>query len=179
MNHYALVYLIQWVSSVFVISHTIMWMSRNLTPLLGGQINWKKIIRSRDRKCLDFYLNSTADWANDNKSMVPVIAWRPTSESISLKLPSNWQANIMIGSDLVRSRRQAIIWANHYSGVIMSVMAFQNTSLTIVYSGVYSAADQQSSASLDFVRGIHRWPANSPHKGPVTRKMFPFDDVII
>ena len=38
-------------------------------------------------------------------------------------------------------------------------------------------ADQkkhQSSASLVFVRGIHRWPMNSPHKRPVTRKMFPF-----
>ena len=35
------------------------------------------------------------------------------------------------------------------------------------------------SASLAFVRGIHRWPVNSPHKGPVTRKMFPFDDVIM
>ena len=37
----------------------------------------------------------------------------------------------------------------------------------------------QSSALLAFVRGIHRWPVNSPHKGPVTRKMFPFDDVIM
>ena len=37
----------------------------------------------------------------------------------------------------------------------------------------------QSSASLAFVRGIHRWPVDSPHKGPVTRKMFPFDDVIM
>ena len=35
------------------------------------------------------------------------------------------------------------------------------------------------SASLAFVREIHRWPVNSPHKVPVTRKMFPFDDVII
>ena len=35
----------------------------------------------------------------------------------------------------------------------------------------------QSSASLAFVRGIHLWPVNHPHKGPVTRKMFPFDDV--
>ena len=46
----------------------------------------------------------------------------------------------------------------------------------------YSDADQrnhQSSASLAFVRGIHRGPVNSPHKGPVTRKMFPFDDVIM
>ena len=43
-------------------------------------------------------------------------------------------------------------------------------------------ADQrnhQSSASLAFVKGIHRWPVDSPHKGPVTRKMFPFNDVIM
>ena len=47
---------------------------------------------------------------------------------------------------------------------------------------VYSGADQrkhQSSTSLAFVRGIHRWPVNSPHKWPVARKMFPFDDVIM
>ena len=37
----------------------------------------------------------------------------------------------------------------------------------------------QSPASLTFVRGIHRWPVNSPHKGPVTRKMYPLDDVIM
>ena len=37
----------------------------------------------------------------------------------------------------------------------------------------------QSSASLAFVSGIHRWPVNSPHKGPVTRKMFLFDDIIV
>ena len=35
----------------------------------------------------------------------------------------------------------------------------------------------QSSGSLVFVREFHRWPVNSPHKGPVTRKIFPFDDV--
>ena len=70
----------------------------------------------------------------------------------------------------------------HYNDVIMSVMASQIPSLTIVYSAVYSGVDQrkhQRSASLAFVRGIHRSPVNSPHKGPVTRKMFPFDDVII
>ena len=102
----------------------------------------------------------------------------------------------------------------------MSAMASQIISLATVCSTVYSDADQrkhQSSASLSFVwgihrwpvnspasqsfaqllvqpqikenikaprhwtfvRGIHRWPMNSPHKGPVTRKMFPFDDVIM
>ena len=69
-----------------------------------------------------------------------------------------------------------------YCDVIMGAMASQITSLTIVYSTVHSGADQrkhQSFASLAFVRGIHRWPVNSPHKGPVTRRMFPFDDVIM
>ena len=64
----------------------------------------------------------------------------------------------------------------------MSAMASQFISLTIVYSSVYSGADQrkhQSSASLAFVRGIHRWPVNSSQKRPVTGKMCPFDDVIV
>ena len=73
-------------------------------------------------------------------------------------------------------------WNFHYCDVIMSPMASQITSLAIVYSIAYSGTDQrkhQSSASLAFVRGIHRGPGNSPHKWPVTRKMFPFDDVIM
>ena len=64
----------------------------------------------------------------------------------------------------------------------MGTVASQITSLTIVYSIVYSGADQrkhQSSASLAFVQWIHRGPMNSPHKWPVTRKMFPFDDAIM
>ena len=64
----------------------------------------------------------------------------------------------------------------------MGAIASQITSLTIVYSIVYSDADQrkhQSTASLAFVRGIHRDPVNFPHKWPVTRKMFPLDDVIM
>ena len=64
----------------------------------------------------------------------------------------------------------------------MGATASQITSLTFVYSTVYSDADQrkhQSSASVVFLRGIHRGQVNSPHKWPVTRKMFPFDDVIM
>ena len=70
----------------------------------------------------------------------------------------------------------------HYNDVIMGAIASQITSLMIVFSTVYLDTDQrkhQSSASLAFVRGIHRRPVNSPHKWPVTRKMFPFDDVIM
>ena len=83
----------------------------------------------------------------------------------------------------VRCRYNAVDFLqNHYGDIIMDAIASQITSLTIVYSIVYSDADQrkhQSSASLAFVRGIHRGPVNSPHKWPVTRKMFPFDDVIM
>ena len=70
----------------------------------------------------------------------------------------------------------------HYDDVIMTMLASQITSLTVVYSIVYSGVNQrkhQSSASLAFVRAIHRGPVNFPHKWPVTRKMFPFDDVIM
>ena len=70
-----------------------------------------------------------------------------------------------------------------HNDVIMGAMAFQTISLMVVYLTIFSDADprkHQSSASLAFVRGIfHRWPVNSPHKWPVMRKMFPFDDVIM
>ena len=69
----------------------------------------------------------------------------------------------------------------HYNDVTMSAMTSHITSLTIVNSTVYQAQikKNQSSVSLAFMQGIHRWPVNSPHKWPVTRKMFPFDDVIM
>ena len=69
---------------------------------------------------------------------------------------------------------------SNYSDVIMSAMASQIAGVSIIYSTVCSGADQikhQSFASLGFLRGIHRWLINSPHKGPATRKMH--DDVIM
>ena len=70
----------------------------------------------------------------------------------------------------------------YYSDVIIGAIASQVTNLTTVCSTVYSGADKrqhQSSASLAFVWGIQQWPVNSMNKGPVMRKMFPIDDVII
>ena len=80
------------------------------------------------------------------------------------------------------SFRHIFVFATHYGDVKMGTVAFQITSLTIVYSTVWSDADErkhQSSVLQAFVRGIHRWPVNSPHRWPVTRKMLPFDDVIM
>ena len=80
------------------------------------------------------------------------------------------------------SRHSCTIYPIYYSDVIMSAAASQITSVSIVCSTICLGAEQrkyQGSASLAFVRGIHRWPVDSPHKGPLTQKMFPFDDVIM
>ena len=85
--------------------------------------------------------------------------------------------NLSLSFDIFMSVAGGAFSENHYCDVIMGAMASQITNPTIVYSIVYSGAEQrkhQSSASLAFVRGIHRWPANSPNKWRVTRKMFPF-----
>ena len=63
----------------------------------------------------------------------------------------------------------------HYSDVIMTMIASQITSLTVVYSTVYSDTDQrkhQSSASLAFVRGIHRDRWIPRTKGQLRGKCF-------
>ena len=83
--------------------------------------------------------------------------------------------------------RLLVIWITdydhtHYNDGIMGSIACQIKSLPIVNSAVYSGAHQrkhQRPASLAFVRGIHRGPVKSPHKWPVTRNMFLFDDVIM
>ena len=73
------------------------------------------------------------------------------------------------------SQRPPLNLKHYVSAARLISIDSQITSLTIVYWNVYSGADQtkhQNSASLAFVRGIHRWPVNSPHKGPVTRECF-------
>ena len=99
----------------------------------------------------------------------------PTKRASNVKNISIWWRH----PDVKPTWHQMII---HYGDVIMDPRAFQITSVSIACWTVGSGVDQrkhQSSASLAFVQGIHRWPVNSPHKRPVTRKMFPFDDVIM
>ena len=100
--------------------------------------------------------------------------------SLSPMTPATYQHDSADGA--TNSANIVISNKNHYNDIIMSMMTSQITSLMIVYSSFYSSAGQrkhQTSASLAFVRGIHRWPVNSPHKGSVMRKMFPFDEVIM
>ena len=65
----------------------------------------------------------------------------------------------------------------HYNGVVMSAMTFQITSLTVVDSTVYSRRRSKKTSKLRVTGHGNRWI--SPYKGPITRKMFPFDDVIV
>ena len=98
-----------------------------------------------------------------------------------LKFTPMWDNNINIGHSITALMAQGQMFL-HYYDVTMGTIVSQITSLMIVYSAVYSNADQrkhQSSVSLAFVLGIHQWPVNSLHKWPVTRKMFPFDDDIM
>ena len=70
----------------------------------------------------------------------------------------------------------------YYNDAIMSAMASQIIGVSNVCSTFCSVVNQRKhpiSASLTFVRGIHRSPVDSPHKGTVTRKTFPFNNVII
>ena len=95
--------------------------------------------------------------------------------------PINKHYHLKLENYLISPEMEPKLDKNHYNDVIMSAIASWITSFTIVYSTCYSGADQRkhkSSASLPFPWGIYRWPVNFPHKGLVTRKMFPFNDVI-
>ena len=157
-------------------------MTDNVT--LGKPLDWRTVIHSEKM-----------DWMQ----IIPIRG------GCSISVPSQWemmlQCNIVshwLGTFTKWSRSMVIVqWQGNnsvrntsllsayillYSDIIMSTMVSQITSITIVYSTGYLGADQrkhQRSKSLAFLRGIHWWPVNSPCKGPVTRKMFPFDDVIM
>ena len=102
------------------------------------------------------------------------------SNKISLKFFSCLIVQVFVG--IMAPHRTGDKQSSHYNDIIMSAMASQFTGVSNVCSIVGSGADQrkhQSPASQAFVREIHRWPVNSPHKRPVTRKMFSFDVVIM
>ena len=110
--------------------------------------------------------------------------WLPSSKHNCFSLANNLlnsRENCLMTMELYWSNRNAY-GSSHYDDVKMVAMASQITSRTIVHSTVYSGADQrkhQRSAPLAFVWGNHWGPVNSLHKWPVTRKMFPLDDVIM
>ena len=93
-----------------------------------------QLIINKPRK--EYVKNMITDWGDTGRSKFP------------------WE-------DLLTISR--VVMLGHYNDVIMGAVASQITSLTIVYSTVHSGADHrkhESSASLAFERGSHRWPVN-------------------
>ena len=143
-----------------------------------------------------YYLHSWSSIFASGENVSPPLA-RPQKSFLNLWINRwcvhvNWSAVWYIENHMLAFSLSLTVWHVlfppsrmvdfHYDDVIMSAIGSQITSLTIVYSIVSSDADQrkhQSSTSLAFVWGIHRVPVNSPHKWPVTRKMCPYDDVIM
>ena len=122
------------------------------------------------------------------RNVFPNLINPPKSLTLLLLLPSEGRVNDQLLSVTITVKLFALSVSRCIDcnviviAMTMGAISSQITSLTVVYSTVYSDADQrkyQSSAPLAFVRGIHRGPVNSPHKWPVTRKMFRFDDVIM
>ena len=148
--------------------------------LVGDELNRKKLLNS---------LKNVPGCPVNNKSLlVQTMAWCRTGAK-PLSEPNDglvyWRIPTWLGlrafNWLLRTKHHHTSHL-HYNDVIMGAISSQITSPTVVFSTVYSDANQrkhQSSASLAFVWGIHRGSVNSPHKWPVTRKMFPFDDVIM
>ena len=102
--------------------------------------------------------------------------------NITLLSHWNWGSNTRYLSSILLWQWEHWLQKMHYSDAILSAMASQITGVSMVSSTVFPGAYQrkhQCSASLALVREIHRWPLNSPHKGPITKEMFPFDDVIM
>ena len=119
------------------------------------------------------YHRRKTSWKKWNRSWVPVQNVVHPREFVFHR---NYSLSLVISG--IQTESGELLSARapmHYNDAIMSKMASQITSVSIVCFTISSGADQrkhQSSASLAFVRGIHRWPVNSPHKRPITRKCF-------
>ena len=130
---------------------------------------------------------STRQSVNTNGNVIDIWHWLRRSTNFSGTLSAG--SYIRFGSVLLRWVTHRLIYLLricydelYYSDVIMGAMASQITSLTIVYSTVCSGADQRKTSKLrvtGLCEGNSSVTGEFPHKGPVTRKMFSFDDVIM
>ena len=151
------------------------WDMRKLYALFTESASWPKLVYDHIRANPSHFLKAICTYINVERYMGSHRAIKQTR----YHLPCNvWRMSI----PSIHTWYKQVIQLTYYRDVIMSAMASHITGASIVYSTVCSGADQrkhQSFASLVFVRGIHWWPVNFRDKGPVTRKMFPFDDVIM
>ena len=119
--------------------HYVLWMKPNKQKYIYSWHEIKKLFSKKETQSLE--------WQNVDGSV------QDCSNSIANAL------------ELPQSCTKPSMWSCHYCDVIMGAISSQITSLTIVCSTLYSGVDQrkhQSSASLAFVRGIHRSPVKFP-----------------
>ena len=163
------------------------WIGNSISPFNGCDClsmlrlnhitKWHAVMKRNKGEILSS-LNSLLDWCSPCRS-----DFEPTNRIIYFSLVCHMSVMASYIDCLFNTLfkiTQKKLSLCHYSDVIMGAIASQITGITIVYFTVCSGADQrkrQSFVSLTFMRGIHRWPVNSLHKGPVTWNMFPFDDV--
>ena len=145
---------------------------------------WKRLFRLRPSH-YDFTKGNVSSISPSGANLSDLFSLQNTKYFNQNMYTKIWSAN---GSHLCCPGLNALTFHcrsciyTHYIDVIVSDMVSQITGASIVCSTVCSGIDQrkhQSSAPLAIEMEIHRWPVNFPHKGPVTRKMFPFDDVIM
>ena len=119
-------------------------------------------------------------------SLVPPVYWVSYPETFYYVSPAptdlfrqtTWPGDQEVGwGKGIRATKLDKREVAHYNDVIidMSETASQITGVTICLLNCCSGADQSkhlSSVSLTFV---DKWQVNSPHKGPITRKMFPLN----
>ena len=141
----------------------------------------QKTIRTSSCYSLFMFHKRTSWWHSNNFMAYHLVSdgWLSIALSITITDPGK-KVNEALAEE--KCPYGWLTGMHHYGDIIMGAIASQITSLTIVYATVYSDADQrkrQSSVSLAFVWGSHRGPLTSPHTWPATRKMFPFEDVIM
>ena len=118
------------------------------------------------------------DHTGNGATLVQVLAWwrRATSHYLSQCLPTSISHMASLCHNEWRSYFLwlPLQWRHNGRESVSNHQPYD-----CLLNRIFRRRKLQSSASLAFVRGIHRGQVNSPHKWPVTRKMFPFDDVIM
>ena len=170
------IWFLTWHNNRFAMINNIPWLSRSA---INATIDHSMCYTTK--QLLRGLVKSDVQLVSLVRSIICALYSHPVVQETVL-VNSAWHCQVSAIQLSLEWRHISIRDSQISSDVRMGAIASQITSLTIVYLTIYSDADQrkcQSSASLAFVWGIHRGPVNSPHKGPVTRNMFPFDDVIM
>ena len=118
----------------------------------------------------------TSMMASQITGILIVCSWRRSKKISKLHIIGLCEENSPVTTEFPAQRASTLQWHHNEPSGISNYQP-HNCLLNRLFRG--RSKKHQSSASLAFVWGIHRWSVNSLHKGPVMLKMFPFDDVIM